>query len=152
LIRTKSEQEILTNIANVKGGNNLFDFRNSKPASFFISNQFAKLFNSYTQAFNKIYNRTGSLFEHPFRRIPVSNNQYYTGLIHYIHSNPQKHGICDDFTHYPYSSYAAFLLQKKTQLMRNEVLDWFGNKEQFVKFHQQNIKANVEEVYNLFDV
>lgn len=35
------------------------------------SRQFSKLFNSYAKAFNKTYDRTGSLFEHPFHRIEV---------------------------------------------------------------------------------
>jgi putative transposase len=32
------------------------------------SQQFSNLFNSYAQSFNKVYERTGSLFESPFRR------------------------------------------------------------------------------------
>ncbi|MFH1929788.1 MAG: hypothetical protein ABIK79_16715, partial [Chloroflexota bacterium] len=35
------------------------------------SRQFSRLFNSYAKAFNKMYDRTGSLFEHPFHRIEV---------------------------------------------------------------------------------
>ena len=33
------------------------------------SQQFSNFFNSYAQSINKAHNRTGSLFEHPFRRI-----------------------------------------------------------------------------------
>ena len=38
------------------------------------SQSFSNLFNAYTKAFNKSYNRHGSLFERPFRRKEV--NQY----------------------------------------------------------------------------
>ncbi|HKI89689.1 MAG TPA: hypothetical protein VKA38_11730, partial [Draconibacterium sp.] len=35
------------------------------------TNQFSHLFNAYTKAINKRYHRTGSLFEHPFKRIKI---------------------------------------------------------------------------------
>jgi len=35
--------------------------------------QFGKLFNSYTRAFNRAYNRSGSLFEGRFKRKPVNS-------------------------------------------------------------------------------
>jgi hypothetical protein len=38
-----------------------------------ISRQLGHVFNSYTQAFNKKYERTGSLFERPFERLNVDN-------------------------------------------------------------------------------
>lgn len=46
---------------------------NLPPVSRIISHQFASLFNGYAQAINKSYNRTGGLFEEPFRRILISN-------------------------------------------------------------------------------
>jgi REP element-mobilizing transposase RayT len=39
------------------------------------SNQFSHLFNSYTQSVNKKYNRHGSLFEAPFRRILIDDEK-----------------------------------------------------------------------------
>jgi len=156
LIRTKSVEEILNHF-NAEEVQNLFNVKVkntiTKSASFYISNQFAKLFNSYSQSFNKTYNRTGSLFEHPFRRIPVMNEQYFTSLIYYIHANPQNHGICNDFTEYTFSSFNAFLLEKKTQLKRNDVLEWFGSKEQFIRFHKENTTLfhKSEECRNLFE-
>jgi len=38
--------------------------------------QFSHLFNAYAQAFNKRNRRHGSLFERPFKRKQVNNNQY----------------------------------------------------------------------------
>lgn len=136
LIQTKSETEIL----NAKS---ILNPTNIKSASFQISNQFSKLFNSYAQAYNKMYKRTGALFEDPFRRIAVNDERYFTELIYYIHANPKRHGICSDFTQYLHSSYNAFILQKDTQIKRADVLDWFGNKEQFIKFHQTYKYTNV---------
>jgi len=38
-----------------------------------------EVFNRYTKAFNSMYERTGTLFEGPFKAIRVDNNEY---LIH----------------------------------------------------------------------
>lgn len=51
-------------------------------------NQFSHLFNSYAQAFNKRYGRTGSLFQHPFKRKLIDHEKYLKYVILYIHNNP----------------------------------------------------------------
>src|SRR5690606_9482355 len=93
----------------------------------------------YTQAFNKMNNRTGGLFETPFRRISVSSEAYFTQLVYYIHYNPQRHGIIYDFRKYPFSSYNSFLSNKETKLKRTEVLKWFGDKTKYKKMHDDGI-------------
>jgi REP element-mobilizing transposase RayT len=70
-----------------------------------VSKQFSHFFNGYAQSFNKLYERTGALFETPFRRKEVENVAYLNQLIHYVHSNPQKHGLVDDYKEWAYSSY-----------------------------------------------
>jgi hypothetical protein len=54
------------------------------------SRAFSNLFGTYTKAFNRSYERTGSLFEKPFRRKLVDSDRYLTALVAYIHRNPQK--------------------------------------------------------------
>ena len=102
------------------------------------SRQLAHCFNSYAQAINKAYNRTSSLFEEDFERKKVTSDIYLTTLIDYIHKNPVKHGFTDDFTDYPHSSYRSHLSEKKTNLERKYVLDWFGGRNELEKFHHQN--------------
>lgn len=70
---------------------------------------FSHAFNAYAQGINRRYGRTGSLFQRPFRRRLVSNQQYRNHLIYYIHSNPERHRVCADFEHYPYSSYQSII-------------------------------------------
>jgi putative transposase len=108
-------------------------------ASHIISKQFSFLFNGYAQAINKANNRTGGLFEEPFRRILIDSDAYFTELIYYIHFNPQKHGFVKDFRAYPHSSYHSHLSKAITRLKRNEVWDWFGNRDEFEKFHTGNL-------------
>lgn len=108
----------------------------------FVSSQFAHLFNGYTQAFNKDINRTGGLFESPYRRIEVKNESYFSALISYIHRNPELHGFVDDFQDYPHSSYCSHLNSTKTNLRRETVVEWFGGKTQYQKFHQEQKADN----------
>lgn len=131
LIRTKSEPEIRTYLDGKK---------EEKSVSWHLSNGFASWFQSYAQAINKEYGRTGGLFEEPFHRIEVSNDAYFSWLVWYIHHNPQKHGFVSDFRDYPHSSYHSHLVERKTKLNKVEVLNWFGDKEGNQRFHevQQN--------------
>jgi len=109
---------------------------------FIVSKQFARLFSSYSQSINKSNNRTGSLIETPFKRTFVANDVYLTRLIWYIHFNPQKHGFVSHFRDYPHSSYQSHLQSKPTKLSRDEVLEWFGNLEEYKKFHELQYEEN----------
>lgn len=154
-IRTKSEVEIIdfyvkkktkilegTNInidtVGINAGRVLNPISVEQSSSHIIGKQFSDLFNSYAQAINKAHSRTGKLFEDPFRRILVDSDAYFTELIYYIHHNPQKHGFVKDFRAYPHSSYHAHLSQAITRLRREEVWDWFGNRNEFERFHIGN--------------
>ncbi|MBN2083819.1 MAG: hypothetical protein JW748_01245 [Anaerolineales bacterium] len=61
--------------------------------------------NAYAKSINFAYHRTGSLFQHPFRRIPVSHPEQAISLVRYIHQNPQHHGFVKDFRDWPFSSH-----------------------------------------------
>ncbi len=109
-----------------------------KPKAFNPSNQFGYLFNAYTQAINKKFNRTGSLFERPFERKLVDSEKYFQNLIFYIHNNPVFHGFTNHINDYPWSSYETILSARPTKLKRNEVIRYYGDIDNFVYFHNQN--------------
>lgn len=92
---------------------------------------------------NKMYGRTGPLFESPVKRILVEDEHYFSMLVTYIHQNPQKHGIVDNYKDYPYSSYHTHLHEGRiTKLSREDVLEWFGGQDGYSDFHRnQNISA-----------
>jgi REP element-mobilizing transposase RayT len=104
----------------------------------FVSRIFGNLFSSYSQAFNRQQNRKGSLFMPNFKRKTVDNEVYYTKLIHYIHNNPVHHQFVKNLNEWKFSSYQAFLVDKKTNILREEVLDWFGGKSAFYEFYQNS--------------
>jgi putative transposase len=103
-----------------------------------VSHQFKKFFQSYAMAYNKQQDRVGTLFQTPFKRAWIDNDEYFTNMIFYIHANPQKHGFVDDFKNYEWSSYQRILMEKPTKLRKREVLDWFGGKDAYLKFHTIN--------------
>lgn len=142
LIKIKSEGE-LKGFFKQKGDKNPEGFQNPQSLeignfSNSISHQFGTFFNSYTKAFNSYYERRGSLFENTFKRKPVTKDRYYNQLIRYIHLNPVKHGFVNDPINWPYSSYHSYLSNKSTLLEREEVLEWFGGRDEFIKIHKYN--------------
>jgi putative transposase len=111
----------------------------------YVSNQFSNFFNAYVKTINKAYMRTGSLFEHPFKRVPITTDRQFWNVIAYIHQNPQKHGFVKDFRDWKYSSYGVILTERSTVIKREEVMKWFGNRENYLSVHNQWITdAQVE--------
>ncbi|MDT0641290.1 transposase [Zunongwangia sp. F363] len=109
------------------------------------SKSFSNLFNAYTKALNKKYNRTGSLFQRPFKRKRIGSEDYLRQLIVYIHLNPEAHNLIGDFRKYTYSSYKSLLSSKDTSLARAEVMTLFDDKDnfKFIHCHRKNLKNEV---------
>ncbi|MCW5909420.1 MAG: hypothetical protein KIT62_00010 [Cyclobacteriaceae bacterium] len=105
--------------------------------------QFSHLFNAYTKAYNKVYNRRGSLFIRAFKRKEITSDRYFTTVIQYIHTNPVKDGFVKQHTDWLWSSYHDFLLPKLTPTQQ-EVVNWFGNRQQFILNHQQPFSYSPE--------
>ncbi|WP_163400207.1 transposase [Flavobacterium fluviatile] len=101
-----------------------------------VTQAFSNLFNSYAKAFNKQVNRTGSLFEKHFKRIKLKDETYLKQLIVYIHLNP-KHHFDLDFKSFKFSSYQTYLSDKETKIERNEIINLFGDLENFIFCHNQ---------------
>ena len=110
----------------------------------YISQQFSNFFNSYSKSFNSVFNRKGALFQPNFKSKPVQTEAYYSKLIHYIHANPVHHGFVNNIEDWPYSSYHTFLSNKKTLLKRDDILEWFNGKDDFIKYHKQPIDPKTD--------
>ena len=108
------------------------------------SRKFGNLCVAYTKSINKAYERTGSLFESPFHRKAVHDDAYFYNLITYIHQNPQQHRFVDDFRDWPFTNYIAILADSRTNIARDQILDWFDGKERFEEAHNTNIDLNLD--------
>lgn len=75
----------------------------------FLSHQFSNFFNAYAKYFNIKYGRVGKLFCARFKRKEIDSVEYFNAVLEYIHLNPQKHRLVDDYKEYEYSSYGVNL-------------------------------------------
>lgn len=96
----------------------------------FLSKQFANFFSSYTQSFNKVYGRRGSLFLKNFKRKEIVDENYFLNLILYIHLNPVKHGFTNKVLDWKWHSYASFPF-----VYEEEFRMLFGDKENYENIH-----------------
>lgn len=121
LLRVKSEGEIMQVESN-----------KTKSAQKLVYQKFSNFFNSYAQAYNKELGRTGKLFDLPFRRKNIEEEIYLRKTVLYIHQNPKKHGIETDIDKYPFSSFHVLISDRETFLKREEIIEWFDDKENFI--------------------
>ncbi len=137
LVRLKTEKE-LQDCWKLQDCQSLKDWQSFEQRQPFpYSQAFSNLFSTYTKTINKSYQRSGSLFEKPFKRILIDSDTYLTHLICYIHRNPQTHGFVDSFQTYIHSSYQTILENRQSRLAVQQVLAWFGNLKNFLEYHEQ---------------
>src|SRR6266487_4568348 len=98
--------------------------------------RFSNLLNSYTKAFNKKNSRKGGLFINLMRRVEIIDDSQFGATIFYIHKNPVHHQYAGSIGEWVWSSYNSLISKSPTMLLRDEVIEWFGGREQFEIFHQ----------------
>ena len=114
-----------------------------KSIELFLSKQFANLFSSYTQSFNKVYKRRGSLFIKNFKREAILDKEYFLNAIVYVHRNPIHHGFCTQFSDWCYTSYSEIKEQKSDIIELTKLFKVFDGHLNYLNFHtQQLIKFN----------
>ena len=105
---------------------------------YYISKQFANLFSCYTQSFNKVNKRSGSLFLKNFRRELIENKDYFLNAVIYTHRNPVHHAFCDRYTDWSYTSFCE-IKERNSQIIEvDKLLRMFGGQESFIDLHEQS--------------
>ncbi|MCX6252634.1 MAG: hypothetical protein NTX61_18020 [Bacteroidetes bacterium] len=102
-----------------------------------VHQYFSNFFNAYTKAFNKRYDRTGSLFEKNFHRKHIKDTRYLQNVVIYIHQNPVHHSFCERASDYPWSSYNTIVALNDTKIKRNTVIGWFNDVGNFIDCHDK---------------
>lgn len=148
MIKVRNKELVLEFLRLKEKQPNLQSFEDLGGFSNCISQKFSNLFNGYAKAYNNRYNRMGSLFTPNFKRKLVESERYFNRLIIYIHQNPVHHNFVKDIADWPYSSYNAYRLNRKTKLNKEQIIDWFGSKKQFFEAHQQ---ISTVELFNTFE-
>ncbi len=110
-----------------------------------VMQELSNLLNAYAKAFNKMYNRKGSLWLNSTKRIKLSTLPYLVEVIEYIHQNPIHHGFCEKAEDWKYSSYNKLFSESPTLLNREAVIRYFGGLEKYLEYHRQNALPLIEE-------
>ena len=127
-------------LAKVKDKNSIIkalQINNKRKAEKFINQSFSNLFNSYTKAYNKIYERRGKLFLLPYKRILIQDEDYLRVIIKYIHRNPIHHGFVKKYDTWKYSSYKAYIIGNSSFVEIKKGMNLFGSQETFVRDHEE---------------
>jgi putative transposase len=129
VVYIRKKEDLITNLTGLE---DLSGFKIKEPSQYF-----SNFFNAYARGVNIAAQRTGALFQRPFKRIPVDSEAYLLRLIVYIHQNPQKHKFENDFRDWNYSSYHELIADVPTRLERERVIQLFGSREDFIRIHQE---------------
>ena len=84
-----------------------------RPISEFVQS----VFNSYSKAFNKAFDRKGTLFEGPFKSLHIEKETHLLHLCRYIHRNPLAAGLVTDLEDWPFSNYPEWIGKRSGTLI-----------------------------------
>lgn len=94
-----------------------------------------RVFNSYTKAYNKRYNHSGTLFESQFKAKQIDHNTHLLHLCRYIHLNPVKDGLTTHPGKWPYSDYLAWMGDRTSFMYDPEfIIKTFQSKAEYQNF------------------
>lgn len=99
------------------------------------------VFNSYSKAYNRMYSRSGTLFEGRFRAKVIQTISHLLHLCRYIHGNPVKDGLAAKPGDWPYSNYLEWLGERADLLLdRSFSKEQFSDLEEYKKFLAEYLK------------
>lgn len=109
------------------------DFK-TQLCSWILSERLRRFMLSYAKSINKERERTGSLFQKPFRRKYITSIPDLKMVSAYIHHNVIHHKCSTDLSDYTWSSYNSIIQEYNTRLAKTELLEWYGGKDAFIKY------------------
>ncbi len=90
-----------------------------------LSRFIQRLFNSYTQAYNRQQKRRGTLFEGRAKSVLVDTDEYILHLCRYIHLNPVIAKLVANPGDWPYSNYLEWVKKREGTLVDHEFVNNF---------------------------
>src|SRR5439155_306256 len=75
------------------------------------------------------------LLKQSFQRNIIESREYLICVIAYVHNNPVSNDFVERKEDWKYSSFVAMLSDKPTKLLRKEIMELFGGKENFIYAH-----------------
>jgi putative transposase len=94
-----------------------------------------RVFNSYSKAYNKRYQHSGTLFEGPYRVKVVAETAHLLHLCRYIHANPVKNALVARPEDWPYSNYLEWIGQRDGTMVNHAFIrEYFAQPTQYIDF------------------
>ncbi len=133
VIRTKPEDVIVREFKQKKGIE--YD-REKHKLSDFIMIRLGHCLNSYAKAFNKVNKRMGGVFMANTKRTDMQDERGFMNAILYAHKNAVHHGYTRKIGEWLHDGYNDLLSNPETWLMRDEIFQRFGSREEFIRIHE----------------
>jgi putative transposase len=106
---------------------------------------FQGVFNAYTKAINKKYERTGTLFQGRYRCILLTKTSHLFQLCRYIHANPVKAGLVASPEQWSFSNFQEWIGSHTGALYDNDfVRTNFGDANEYIDFVQKYLENRAE--------
>ena len=110
-----------------------------------------RIFNSYTKAYNRRYDHSGTLFERRYQAKLIESEAHLLHLCRYIHANPVKDRITIEVEDWPYSNYLEWIRRRDGNLVDSAfVEEHFRSGEDYKDFVNDYLRTRKlpEEVAN----
>jgi hypothetical protein len=113
-----------------------------------LSQPFSNLFNSYTRSINKLYGRTGSLFQEHFHRERITKDVYFRNAFIYVHTNPVHHRFVNHYMEYPWSSIHEYIEHVSSIVSMDFPLQAFDGIENMLMEHNRK-NTKIKRLFDL---
>ena len=117
-----------------------------------IANYMQRVLCAYTKYFNTKYEKSGHLFQGPYKAVHTEDNEQLLYLSTYIHKNPKELSEWKNRENlYPWSSYQDYVGKNRWDklLQQNLIHDQFSNKQEYGHFVKSSPAKELRE--NLSD-
>lgn len=118
-----------------------------------ISKYMQRILNAYTKYFNAKYDKSGHLFQGPFKVVHIEDNEQLLHLSSYIHRNPRElREWKNKEEKFPWSSYQDYMDKNRwgDLLAKQIISDQFPDSSDYKKFvHESGTKEDLDEKHLL---
>ena len=113
-----------------------------------IANYMQRVLNSYTKYFNTKYQRSGHLFQGPYKAVHIQSDKQLLYLSAYIHHNPRelKEWVGKE-KQYTWSSYQDFIFKNRFNnlLLPDIITSQFKNKGEYQEFLKTSTAKTIQD-------
>ncbi|MBX4181739.1 transposase [Candidatus Parcubacteria bacterium] len=113
-----------------------------------VINYLQRILTAYSKYYNTKYEKSGHVFQGPYRSIHISDDRQFLHTSAYIHRNPRElRGWINREDKYPWSSYQDYIGNNRWSdlLQTQALLDGFKNKREYKKFVETSRTKITEE-------